>query len=102
MEALELKTDSRSLPCSLINDGALQHLIHHVLFINIVILGAKHRHKLSTCLQLQGLTFSRRSRRAEHRALEKAARDRSQLLDDNARHGSLDRLLDLSASPASS
>lgn len=35
MEGLEHETDSRD--CSLIDDGALQHLIHHVLFINIVI-----------------------------------------------------------------
>lgn len=39
--------------CSLIDDGALQHLIHHVLFINIIILRAKHRHSLSNSLQLQ-------------------------------------------------
>lgn len=33
--------------CSLVDDGALQHLIYHVLFIDVVILGAKHRHSLS-------------------------------------------------------
>lgn len=29
--------------CSLVDDGALQHLVHHVLFINIIILRAEHR-----------------------------------------------------------
>lgn len=35
MEALEQETASGD--CSLIDDGTLQHLIHHVLFVNIVI-----------------------------------------------------------------
>lgn len=45
MEALEQETDSGD--CSLIDDGTLQHLIHHVLFVNIVILRTKHRHAAS-------------------------------------------------------
>lgn len=35
MEALECEPDGRD--CSLIEDGALQHLVYHVLFVNIVV-----------------------------------------------------------------
>lgn len=36
MEALDPGRRGRGL-CSLVDDGALQHLVHHVLFVHIVI-----------------------------------------------------------------
>lgn len=47
MEALECEPDGRD--CSLIEDGALQHLVYHVLFVNIVVLRVKHRQTQQLC-----------------------------------------------------